>query len=141
MLSGIKEEKEVMNTVYTNHQRLKFNDELLYHVVKYAERDLQETFQTNAVTKMLKRMFDTQLDLCVEPFNTLNADGDITELYEQYPMMIRLFAVGNKPKIVRAGFFLLAELIHLVDERPDILPQLAESSCQYYLLRSCLLCD
>lgn len=63
----------------------------------------------------------------MEPFNTLNADGDITELYEQYPMMIRLFAVGNKPKIVRAGYFLLAELIHLVDNRPDILPQHAES--------------
>jgi hypothetical protein len=73
-------------------------------------------------------MSDTQLDLCVEPFNTLNADGDITELYEQYPMMIRSFAVGNKPKIVaKSRFFLLAELIHLVDERPDILPQLAES--------------
>ena len=70
-------------------------------------------------------MFKEQLQLVVEPFNILNATGDITNFYEHFPLIIRAIATGKKFKIVRVCFLLLAQLIHLIDNRPDIMRQIA----------------
>lgn len=111
----------------TNHQRLKYNDELLHAVIRHSieEKGEEYLFGKNTLTRMMGTMFKEQLQLVVEPFNILNATGDITNFYEHFPLIIRAIAAGKKFKIVRACFFLLAQLIHLIDNRPDIMRQIA----------------
>lgn len=75
----------------------------------------------NSLTKLLKYVLLTELKLCVEPFNNLNADGDISSLFESFPHMIKLIAMGDKPKIVKACLFLLGQLIYLIENRSDII--------------------
>ena len=119
--------QSIVKSCITNHQRLKYNDELLHVAICLSiEKIGAETlFGKNALTRMVGALFMDQLHLAVQPFNDLNARGDRTSLYEHFPLMIRVIATGNKHKIVRACFFLLAELIHLIENRPDIMRQIA----------------
>lgn len=87
----------------------------------HEEMMLEGLYEKNALTKMIKYLLIDCLGLCVRPFGSLNADGDIGPLFEEFPKMILLISVGNKPNIVRACIFLLAELLHLKTYRPDIL--------------------
>lgn len=118
--------KEIKKSWVTNHQRLKYNQELLWAVVKYTEAKYgTEFWNTNKLTEMIKYVIHEMLELCVEPFNLLNGHGDIKPLYESLPLFTKLICVGSKYKIVRACFFLLGQLIHLINNRPDIMHQIA----------------
>jgi len=130
-----KKRKEFLKEMITNHTRLKFNTELLWQVIKRADaiharipgcENFSATFwDANSFTKLLKSICEDQLKLVVEPFDKLNGDGNIRNLYEQFPKIIKLISIGKKPKIVRACFFLLGQLIHLVEKRPDIMRQIS----------------
>ena len=104
--------KEIRESWLTNHQRLKYYDELLYAVVMHSSSTLEEEniWDANSITLLIKDLLMNQLALCVEPFNALNGDGFIQPLYENLPKLIKLFSVGKKPKIVKSALFLLAEV-------------------------------
>ena len=84
---------------------------------------VKQLLNTNALTKKIGLMFE-MLEICVKPFDDLNDKGDISTLFEWYPSMIKLFAMGKKPNIVCAGFFLLAQLQHMLQHRPDLIKQI-----------------
>jgi hypothetical protein len=46
-------------------------------------------------------------------------------------MVMRLFLAGDKPKIVSASFFMCAEILHLIEWRPDIGLQIADNSALF----------
>jgi hypothetical protein len=134
-----KKRAEHLAEMITNHQRLKFMDELLWHVVEYADLNFGATaagkegrllsaafWDANGVTRLIKSVCQDQLRLVVEPFDRLNVDGDISDLYEKFPLLIRLISLGRKPKIVRACLGLLAQLIHMIKNRPDMMRQIAQ---------------
>jgi hypothetical protein len=101
--------------------------QLLAATIKIADKDLRAegVYEKNELMRMLDSICQEQLiDLCIDPFLQLNVEGDIAPFFERYPEMVTLFLVGDKPKIVQAAFFMLAELQHLIVARPDILPQI-----------------
>jgi hypothetical protein len=120
---------EILQSIVTNYQRLKFNSELLFAVFEHADNELRKTnavvWETNALTRLTHDNFDKQLRLGVEPFNKLNGDGFIQPLYEWLPTFLKLFLVGNKNKICKAGLYLLTQSIWAVENRPDVMAQLA----------------
>ena len=110
---------ELRKNWITNHQRLKFNNELLQAVFEHSKIELGDSilspgnkWKTNALTRMIYSILSEELDVYVSPFNTLNADGYVQPLYECLPKMIKLICVGKKPKIVKAMLYLLGQLIH-----------------------------
>ena len=79
--------------------------------------------------RMIYSMLSEDLFLCVSPFNILNGNGYMQFLYEHLPKMIKLISVGNKPKIVKAMLYLLGQLIHMIENIPDLMKQIAENCC------------
>ena len=118
-------EKKLHEAFIVNHCRLKFMFELLWSVTQYAKTHLGLSYEDNSLTRMIGSFVNDQLRLAVEPFNQLNLHGDLTMFFEEYPRMVTLFSVGEKPKIVRAGIFLTAQILHMVENRPDIMQELA----------------
>jgi hypothetical protein len=95
--------KDIRESWLTNHQRLKYNDELLYAVVmrSYSILDEQNIWEASSITMLIKDVLTNQLlllALCVEPFNALNGDGFIQPLYENLPKLTKLFSVCKKPQ-------------------------------------------
>lgn len=130
LLPSVKQFKKVQSdlcaTWCVSYTKLKYMNEMLWETVKYTEEKNGTSFwDANSLTKLVKRLCHDQLKLCVEPFMKLNGDGDIRDLYESYPKFIRLICTGNKLKIVRACYFLLGQIIHWIEKRPDILQQIA----------------
>ena len=129
--NAVKAEQERMELTKTNHQRLKFGDELLYAVMMCGLEDpavkaILYATDASAIIRLFRSLMEIQA-LCVEPFNNLNAKGNIEQLLTLLPMMTRLVAFGKKPKIVRAFMFLVMQNEHLVEHRPDILVQMAQN--------------
>ena len=54
----------------------------------------------------------------------LNREGNIVDLYESFPKLIKIISTGDKMKIVRACYFLLGQVLHWMKSRPDILVQI-----------------
>ncbi len=80
---------EIQKSWITNHQRLKFNDELLYAVFEYSKSILGNideakgvVWRRNGITRMIHSILSNELYLCVSPFNTLNGDGYVQMLCE-----------------------------------------------------------
>ena len=107
----------------TNHERHKYLLELLFAVYEYAQEDkvFESIWETNQFLMMLHDMLDNQLRLCTEPFNRLNGDGVILDLWQNFPNMVNLISLGRKPKIVRACIFLQSQMIYLKDNFPELL--------------------
>jgi len=104
---------DIRDSWLTNHQRLKYNDELLYAVVMHScpTLDKENIWEANSITLLIQDLLKNQLSLCVEPFNLLNGEGYIQPLYENLPKLMKLFSVGKKSKIVKSAIFLLAEVL------------------------------
>ena len=127
-LDASETEAALVKSTVVNHTRLKFNNDLLYHAFMYTKtidggEKVKKLLNANALTKNIGLMFE-MLEICVKPFDDLNDKGDISTLFEWYPSMIKLFAMGKKPNIVCAGFFLLAQLQHMLQHRPDLIKQI-----------------
>jgi hypothetical protein len=75
--------------------------------------------------------YDQLWSLGVEPFLMLNAKGSMHSFFKLYPMLMRLFLAGDKPKIVSASFFMCAEILHLIECRPDIGLQIAQNAMSF----------
>ena len=54
----------------------------------------------------------------------LNREGNIVDLYESFPKLIKIISTGDKMKIVRAYYFLLGQVLHWMKSLPDILVQI-----------------
>lgn len=123
--SAIDLEDVLCKATIMNHQRQKFSFELLYFSFLYIMPTIREEnlFNSTAIGRLLHNLFE-QLDLCIAPFNSLNNEGNIEPLLRRYPNMIRLYAVGNKPNIIKTGFFLQVQLHHMINNRPDLIQQI-----------------
>lgn len=125
--SSIELEDVLVKASVMNHQREKISFELLY----FAFMDImpviieESLFTSSSLGRLIENLFE-QLSLCTAPFNSLNNKGNIEPLLRLYPQLIKLYAVGNKPNIVKTGFFLQAQLHHMIDKRPDLVKQIGK---------------
>ena len=115
--------KRIVDSDRTNHERTKYMLELLFAVYCHAQEDASFNliWQCNEFMSMIHDLLDSQLRLCVSPFNAQNGDGILAHLYKSFPDMINMFSVGKKNKIVRAGIFLQSQILHLQSHCPDAL--------------------
>ena len=123
--TALKNEENLAKTWVINHQRLKFLLELLWSIVKYAEEKSLVKYESSI--QLLMHMFlHEMIEISVQPFNELNGEGKLKSFLETLPRLVRLCSVANKWKIARAGLLLIAQIQHLVAERPDMLQLLGE---------------
>ena len=121
-------ERDWIKCLVSNQQRLKYNDELLFSVFKESEAELKDFWNKNSLTKLIFSLCNEQLRIAVEPFDLWNGDGNLKPFLDALPKLVVLYSVGKKPKVVRAALFLVAELVHLNNNRQDILKFLIENA-------------
>jgi len=120
------------SNVFISYSRLQSYIDLFYIAWKEVKPDILERVgksdTKSNLTNFLFQFFENELSLCVQPFESWWENGDTTSFWQNLVRMIGFVSYCNRPKITRHMLHLLHNMLHHVENRPDVMQLLQLNS-------------